>query len=222
MPKKTGIAIVAVGAVLILSALLLLLYNRYEDAHAGQEAESLLARVEAAISAQAMDTPAATAPNRPDASEILAPTPLDPEMPVVLLDGYEYVGYVEIPVLGLKLPVMSEWDYNRLKLAPCRQFGSSRTDDLVIAAHNYESHFGHLRDLSVGDTVTFTDMEGIVNTYCVEKIETLNPNEVDAVQNSGYDLVLYTCTKGGKTRVTVFCNRKEIATPSPAPTPMEK
>ena len=42
MPKKTGIAIVAAGAVLILSALLLLLYNRYEDAHAGQEAENLL------------------------------------------------------------------------------------------------------------------------------------------------------------------------------------
>ena len=143
-------------------------------------------------------------------------------MPVVMLDGYEYVGYVEIPVLGLKLPVMSEWDYNRLKLAPCRQFGSSRTDDLVIAAHNYESHFGHLKDLSAGDTVTFTDMEGIVNNYCVEKIETLNPNEVDAVQNSGYDLVLYTCTKGGKTRVTVFCNREEIATPSPDPAPMEK
>lgn len=222
MPKKTGIAIVTAGAVLILSALLLLLYNRYEDANAGQEAESLLASVEAAISAQAMDTTAATAPNRPDASEVPAPTPIDPEMPVVMLDGYEYVGYVEIPTLGLKLPVMSEWDYTRLKVAPCRQFGSSRTDDLVIAAHNYESHFGHLKDLSVGDTVTFTDMDGIVNTYCVEKIETLNPNEVDAVQNSGYDLVLYTCTKGVKTRVTVFCDREEIAAPSPAPTPMEK
>lgn len=207
---------------LILSALLLLLYNRYEDANAGQEAESLLASVEAAISAQAMDTTAATAPNRPDASEVPAPTPLDPEMPVVMLDGYEYVGYVEIPTLGLKLPVMSEWDYTRLKVAPCRQFGSSRTDDLVIAAHNYESHFGHLKDLSVGDTVTFTDMDGIVNTYCVEKIETRTPNEVGAVQNSGYDLVLYTCTKGGKTRVTVFCDREEIAAPSPAPTPMEK
>lgn len=193
MPKKTGIAIVAVGAVLILSALLLLLYNRYEDAHAGQEAESLLENVEAVISSQ------------PDAAP--SATPLDPQMPVVMLGGYEYVGYVEIPALGLKLPVMSEWDYNRLKLAPCRQFGSSRTDDLVIAAHNYESHFGHLKDLSVGDTVTFTDMEGVVNTYSVKKIETLNPNEVDAVQNSGYDLVLYTCTKGGKTRVTVFCDR---------------
>ena len=59
-------------------------------------------------------------------------------------------------------------------------------------------------------------------TYSIEKIETLNPSEVDAVQNSGYDLVLYTCTKGGRTRVTVFCNRIKIISPSPAPTQMEK
>ena len=206
MPKKMGIAIVAVGAVLILSALLLPLYNRYEDAHAGQEAESLLASVEAAISAQATDTPAATAPNRPDASKILAPTPLDPEMPVVVLDGYEYVGYVEIPALGLKLPVMSEWDYTRLKVAPCRQFGSSRTDDLVIAAHNYESHFGKIGTLALGDEVRFTDMDGIENHYTVSAIEVHDPTDVEAVEPSGHDLVLYTCTYGGKTRIVVFCD----------------
>ena len=28
-----------------------------------------------------------------------SPTSLDSEMPVVTLDGYEYVGYVEIPAL---------------------------------------------------------------------------------------------------------------------------
>ncbi len=211
MPKKTGIAIIAVGAVLILSALLLLLYNRYEDAHAGQEAESLLASVEAAISAQEM-----AAPNKPESTEALS-LPLDPEMPVVTLGGYEYVGYVEIPTLGLKLPVMAEWDYTRLQIAPCRQFGSSRTDNLVIAAHNYDTHFGKLKELSKGDTVIFTDMEGIVSTYCIEKLETLSPDAVDTVLNSGYDLVLYTCTKGGKTRVTVFCDRAAKITPSPAP-----
>ena len=218
MPKRADIVIIVVGAVLILSALLLLIYNRCEDARAGQEAESLLASVEAVIETKKIKVPVTS--KRPDATP--STTPLDPQMPVVMLDGYEYVGYVEIPILGLKLPVMSEWDYTRLKVAPCRQFGSSRTDDLVIAAHNYESHFGRLKDLSAGDTVIFTDMEGIVNTYCVEKIETLNPNEVDAVQNSGYDLVLYTCTKGGQTRVTVFCNRETAVSSSPAPTPMEK
>ena len=67
--------------------------------------------------------------------------------------------------------------------------------------------FGRLKELQEGDTVRFTDMEGVVNTYAVSKCETLQPTEVDAVQNSGYDLVLYTCTLGGRTRVTVFCDR---------------
>ena len=55
------------------------------------------------------------------------------------------------------------------------------------------------------------DMESIFNAYFVEKVETLAPTEIDAVQNSGYDLVLYTCTIGGKTRVAVFCNREQPA-----------
>ena len=201
MPKKAGIAIMAAGAVLIISALLLFLYNRNQDATAGQEAESLLESVEAVIEAQSARKPSPV----PDASP--SPTPIDPTMPTVTIDGYEYIGYVEVPVLELKLPVMAEWDYDRLKIAPCRQFGSTRTDDLVIAAHNFDSHFGRLKDLAAGETVLFTDMDGVVSTYSVMRIETLNPNSVEAVQNSGHDLVLYTCTKGGRTRVTVFCDR---------------
>ena len=81
------------------------------------------------------------------------------------------------------------------------------TNDLVIAAHNYDRHFGRLKTLQGGESVTFTDMDGIVTSYEVEKVETLKPTAVDEVQNSDYDLVLYTCTLGGKTRVTVFCNR---------------
>ncbi|MGN1008377.1 MAG: sortase [Butyricicoccus sp.] len=132
---------------------------------------------------------------------------LSPDLPVVELGGYEYVGVISIPALELNLPVMAEWNYNRLRIAPCRQFGSSRTDDLVIAAHNYKTHFGLLKELSPGDAVTFTDMANIVNDYAVVKTDVLKPNEVDAVQNSGYDLVLYTCTLGGATRVVVFCDR---------------
>lgn len=204
----------AVGAALILSALVLLLHNRYADARAGREAETLLASVEAAISSQATE-PEKTRPSgqethlagEENGTEPTAPEALDPEMPVAMLEGYGYVGYVEIPALGLKLPVMSDWDYTRLEIAPCRQFGSSRTDDLVIAAHNFESHFGRLKEMSLGNTVRFTDMAGIVNTYRAEMIELLSPKDVDAVQNSGYDLVLYTCTRDGQERVAVFCNR---------------
>lgn len=191
MSKKTGIIVMAIGAVLIISALLLFAYNQYEDYLAGQEAESLLSEVEAAIETQ---------PTKPT---------LDPELPTKKLNGYDYVGYIEVPVLDLKLPVMADWDYNRLQISPCRQLGSSRTDDLVIAAHNYSKHFGKLKTLNKGDSVIFTDMEGIVNKYSVEKVDTVNPYDVDTVLNSEYDLVLYTCTPGGRTRVTVFCSRTE-------------
>ena len=202
MRNKAGIVFIALGAVLILSALLLLLYNRHEAALAGKEAEILLSDVEAAIGGQ-------TSPDGPtDATEEAETEPtLSPELPVLHLNGYDYVGYVEIPVLELKLPVMATWDYELLQVAPCRQFGSTRTDDLVIAAHNYKRHFGGLSSLSAGDTVTFTDMDGEVSTYAVAKVETLDPKAVEAVQNSGYDLVLYTCTYGGASRVTAFCNR---------------
>ena len=137
--------------------------------------------------------------------------PEPPELTVVEIDGYDYIGYLSIPALELTLPVMSEWDYERLKIAPCRQFGSPQTDDLVIAAHNYKTHFAYLSSLSPGDSVTFTDMDGTVNTYTVDKLETLTPTSVDAVQNSGYDLVLYTCTYGVDTRIAVFCTRSSPA-----------
>lgn len=200
MSKKAAIALMAAGAALILSALLLFFHNRQEDARAGEEAGRLLVQVEAAIDAR-VDRSPSQGEEPADASE--------PEMPVVYLDGYDYVGCIQFPTLELKLPVFADWDYNRLKIAPCRQFGSSRTDDLVIAAHNYESHFGKIGTLALGDEVRFTDMDGIENHYTVSAIEVHDPTDVEAVEHSGHDLVLYTCTYGGKTRIVVFCDRSD-------------
>lgn len=203
MPKKAGILLTTVGAVLIISALLLFFYNRYEDYSAGREAEILLEDIVSAI--EATDSTAAPTETEGMTEEETLPA----DLPEVEIDGYAYVGYVSIPALELELPVMSEWDYSRLKIAPCRQFGSSRTDDLVIAAHNYTKHFGKLTIVEVGTDVFFTDMDGIENHYTVQRVSTLAPEDVDAVLNSGYDLVLYTCTLGGATRVVAFCERTE-------------
>lgn len=223
MPKKAGIAFVAMGAVLIISALLLLFYNTQEDESAGKEAESVMSELEAIIADRVTETdssddistslPSETdrEPSDTDDDPSLPEEDpsLSPELPIIEVNGYGYVGYIEFPTLDVKLPVMSDWDYTRLKIAPCRQFGSSRTDDLVIAGHNYSKHFGQLWKLSKGDIVMFTDADGIVNVYAVEKISRLKPENVDTVKNSGYDLTLYTCTSSGKTRLVIFCNRSE-------------
>lgn len=202
MPNKAGPVLLAVGAALLTAALSLFFYNRWEDAQAGRTAGQLLAGVRSAAGQQ----------EQAAESEAAAQS-LPGELPVVEWQDYDCVGTLSIPALELELPVLAQWDYTRLKTAPCRQFGSSRTDDLVIAAHNYQAHFGRLNQLAAGDTVLFTDMDGVVNTYTVARVEVLAPDAVDAVQNSGCALVLYTCTKGGASRVAVFCQRAEIAPP---------
>ena len=191
MPKKSGVILISLGAVLILAALLLFLYNRGEDRRAGQEAESLL---EDARSAMAADT--------------------DPEPQEELAEEitYDYAGVITIPDLSLELPVIDRWSYDRLKVAPCRQSGAAPDGDLVIAAHNYKSHFGYLDRLQPGASVIFTDMEGTVYRYAVEEIRQLAPEDaedVSSVFSSEYPLVLYTCTPGGKARVAVFCRWDE-------------
>ena len=193
MPKKSGVILISLGAVLILAALLLFLYNRGEDRRAGQEAESLL---EDARSAMAADT-----------------DPEPQEEPVEEIT-YDYAGVIAIPDLSLELPVIDQWSYARLKVAPCRQSGAAADGDLVIAAHNYKSHFGYLDRLEPGASVIFTDMEGTVYRYAVEEIRQLEPEDVEDVSSvfsSEYPLVLYTCTPGGKARVAVFCRWAETA-----------
>lgn len=191
MPKKSGVILISLGAVLILAALLLFLYNRSEDRRAGQEAESLLEDVRSSMAANADP---------------------DPQEEPVEEITYDYAGVIAIPNLSLELPVIDQWNYARLKVAPCRQSGAAADGDLVIAAHNYKSHFGYLDRLEPGASVIFTDMEGTVYRYAVEEIRQLEPEDVEDVSSvfsSEYPLVLYTCTPGGKARVAVFCRWAE-------------
>lgn len=186
------------GAVLVLAALSLFLWNQRENDEAGTSAEKILPQV-----IEQIETPGAGQ----EVEEPSYPNPYDPTMTEVEIDGYAYVGYLSIPSLELELPVMSEWDYTRLKIAPCRYAGSTKTDDLVICAHNYTRHFGPIRNLAAGDTVTFTDMDGVVWQYEVVAVDILAPTDVEDMTAGGYDLTLFTCTYGGASRVTVRCER---------------
>ncbi len=212
-PKKTGIVFLSLGAVLIVSALLLFLYNGAEDEEAGEQAQAMLQEVQGAIAERNEDTAQnhkseSGSEDETEPAEETEPRPT--EIPVVMIEGHEYIGFITIPVLEIELPVMSDWDYDKLRIAPCRQFGSPLTDDLVIAAHNYKRHFGLLSSLEPGDAAIFTDMDGYEDHYELVRVETLKPTAVDAVQNSGHDLVLYTCTYGGATRIVAFFDRAEF------------
>ncbi len=229
--KKTGLVFISLGAVLIVSALLLLIGNEQEDAAAGKASEAMLEEVLQLIQNQ-QENNGATAdthdPERPplsyefpeeDSEEPEQPSAEDiPELEMLegepdtslltTLSAKDYAGILALPTLEVTLPVLADWSYEKLKAAPCRQFGSTAEDNLVIAAHNYRQHFGKLGLLKVGDEVQMTDMDGTVNEYIVKQVGTLAETAVEEVQDSGYALVLYTCTYSGDERIVVFCSRR--------------
>lgn len=187
------------GVLLMAAAISLAVYNRYEENRAANAADSVLPLLHQAIEANShIDRPETDTKPSPDETNA-------GHMAVVDIEGYGYIGYLSIPALELELPVLSEWDYTRLKIAPCLYYGSVKTDNMVIAAHNYSRHFGKLSQLKPGDIVRFTDMDGTVYNYQVGDVETLPPTATEEMMTSDWELSLYTCTYGGGSRVTVRC-----------------
>ena len=195
--KRKGKGLIFTGLLLIAAALFLTGYNLFDQMRAQRSAAQAAAQL-------AERLPQTTQTDVPD--YLLTP---EMEMPVETIDGVDYVGVLRIPALALELPVINQWSYPLLKIAPCRYSGSAYQNNLVLCAHNYASHFGNLKNLHIGDAVTFTDMDGNLFTYQVAELETLPPQATEEMENGDWDLTLFTCTVGGQSRVTVRCTAEQ-------------
>lgn len=199
MRKTLGIVCIALGVLCLLGSVGFVLYNRMEAESARESSQELLREVQSVL--------AATQPPEPVAPEGAEPEPASQELPAVEFGGYECLGILAIPALELDLPVLADWSYEKLQVAPCHYFGSCADGNFVIAAHNYPAHFGRLRELQPEDVILFTDLTGGVHGYEVVLQETLAPTATQEMITSGFDLSLYTCTPGGGSRVTVRCQK---------------
>lgn len=199
--KSRSARMIAAGLVCIGLALCLTGYNLYTERHAG------------AVSDRAMAAISETVPQTlgVQTEEELPLYRLDPHitMPEVNISGIKYIGYLELHELELRLPVITKTTSQYLRTAPCRLSGSAYLQDLVIGAHNYNTHFGRLKELTYGDRITFTDMDGNRFVYEVADIEILQPTQLDDLCDGAYPLSLYTCTIGGRTRLTLRCTMLE-------------
>lgn len=196
MKAKRGAVWINAGLLLIAAALFLSAYNAWESHEARDSARQVIAQL-----CDALPTEAAEPTTLPDVRR---------EMPVKTINGRDYIGVLSIPSLELELPVISQWDYPALKVAPCRYSGSLYQDNLIICAHNYASHFGKLKELQPGDIVLFTDMDEHVVTFQMVERETLNPMDAEGMEAGDWDLTLFTCTIDGQTRVTIRLERVEV------------
>lgn len=191
MSRCFGIVCILLGVCCLLSAAGLVVYNKWDDKNAQKASQDMLQEIQQQIAEES---------DGENEEQHLQ------QMPVGEIKGYEYIGILTIPALEVELPVLTDWSYAKLKVAPCLYYGNCYEPDFVIAAHNYQSHFGRLSKLQAGDIVTFTDVSGNIYGYEVILIETLAENATKEMITSGFDLSLYTCTPGGGSRVTVRCN----------------
>ena len=198
------------GLLLIAAALCLAGYNIHDSCRAAKSANKITRQlnevIPSAISLEEKLIPAQQAQDTPKPAYVQNP---EMEMPTAQVDGHSYIGELDIPSLKLSLPVSDEWSYPNLKRSPCRYLGSVYLDHMIIAAHNYESHFGRLKELNQGDEILFTDITGNVFHYHVSETDTLPPTAIEELESDEWDLTLFTCTIGGKARLAVRCTRQK-------------
>lgn len=208
--NRIGNILKGAGLILVTAAVLLLVYNLW-DGHRARESEEAILAEYLQENTKASESPDASdkedKQNIPD--YLLNPDMDMPEYTLKSLGDVACIGILEIPALDLELPVISSWSYSSLRLAPCRYSGSAYKGDLVIAAHNYQSHFGGLRTLPEGSEVFFTDAVGNRFSYYVAVTEALTPWSVDDMTSGEWPLTLFTCTLDSQNRVTVRCEYSE-------------
>lgn len=194
--RNKGRFFVFAGIILLFTALLITGYNLWTDYFSGANTNDIVKNINHSISVIADDS------DDKQPKYILNP---NMEMPVLTVDGIDYIGKVSIEVLGIELPVTSEINYKFLANAVCRYDGSIYLDNMIIAGHNYSSFFKNLKNVSIGDEIVFTDVEGNAFKYNVVEMEILKPTDVEKMKSGDWDLTLFTCTVGGRARLAVRC-----------------
>ena len=186
MKKTIGIICIIAGIAMIFLSIYLIGKNYYVEYNAGKSIDNVIPKLEEKIGSADVGT------------DTLA------DVEETIVDGHVYIGIIKVPSQNLELPIIKEWNYDNLEIAPCRFTGSYKSKDLVIAGHNYKRHFSKLKNLQKGDEIIFVAANGKDYIYRVSLVEVLEPKQVEYLINkekeNEWDLSLFTCTKSGAGR----------------------
>lgn len=129
--------------------------------------------------------------------------------------GFDVIGIVKIPKIGLEYPILSVNTTNSMKISIGRYWGGNVNDygNLSIAGHNNKSGtmFGKTKYLEIGDIVELTDLTNTTIQYQIYDKFITDPNDVTILEtkdNTIREVTLITCTNGNKQRLIL--KAKEI------------
>lgn len=127
----------------------------------------------------------------------------DNTMSVLSLDGTDYVGILEIPRYESTLPVCADW--GGVSKHPCRFSGSIYDRTMQIGGTSQNGQFDFYREISAGDIVCFTDMEGNRYSYTVTDIRYEKHADQTALQRKEASLTLFIKHIYAFEYIVIFC-----------------
>ena len=214
MSRRTrGWLCIAMGIVMLCAAGSLHFLNEQQDKLAGQNSALLLEMMREEISyvpPTVPETPSEPAPESTPPAELIPELPPEeplsrPAVPPMEVNGYALMGILTAPSVDVELPIIGDWNYSLLQVAPCRYSGSIAEGNLILLGHNFKSHFDSLKNIAVDDPVEFLSADGTLHRYTVAEIELLHKYDVDKLERPEYALTFFTCTKGGEHRLVIRC-----------------
>ncbi len=134
------------------------------------------------------------------------------EQTVTTYQGFEVIGTIEIPETDLKYPILSKLSSKALNTAVVAVYPAdpvmNTVGNVVIQGHNYRNglFFSNNKQLSVGDEIYITDLEGNEVEYTIYNIFEADENDTSFYNrdtDGAMEITLSTCTDDNKARLII-------------------
>ena len=188
MKNKKSVFVVS-GVLLIGLALILLFSWQFNISSSKQKADSYIDTIFSLI-----PTPTAGIPEERQNNK----------MAVLSLDGTDFAGVIEMPRFSSLLPVCANW--GNLTKTPSVFDGSIYDGTLKIGATTQEGQYDFYREISVGDEVFFTDMEGNRYRYEITSLRYEKHADAESLVKEDAALTLFIKNIHAFEYLIVFCN----------------
>ena len=140
----------------------------------------------------------------PEAQSFLPEERANNTMPVLALEGQDFIGLLELPQYGSVLPVCGQW--GRPDRYPCRFSGSLYDRTLVIGATSQRGQYNFYREISVGDRIWFTDVTGNRCAFTVRDLRYADHADQAALSGREADLVIFIKNVYALEYIILFCS----------------
>jgi sortase A len=128
----------------------------------------------------------------------------DNTMSTLSIDGIDFVGLLEIPRYGSALPVCADW--GAPSKYPCQFYGSIYERTMQIGGTSQKGQYDFYREISVGDAIYFTDMEGNRYAYSVTDVRYEKSADQAALQRKDASLTLFIKNIYALDYIIIFCD----------------